>query len=217
MMTHAYNPMYLEDAMNNLGSMLDCAANAAHCDLTVFYEMFLSSGIASQMEMGNPRYVSGLSGVELMQLVFKKSSDKVVSNVTYVPLERTPEYWAGWALAYYQWDRAFSFSFIQRNGLDISTILALYTTLHEADLSKFVQTADALIEKHLGGQTNALKALRKQSHYTQRELSDLSGVALRMIQAYEQGEQDICKAECQTVLSLSRALGCVPEALCQPN
>ena len=203
--------------MNNLGSMLDCAANAAHCELTVFFEMFLSSGVASQMEVGNPRYVSGLSGVELMQLVFKKSSDKTVPELNYIPFERTPEYWSGWVLAYYQWYKAVSFSFIHRNGLDISTILALYPTLHEADLSKFVQTADAIIERHSGNRSNALKTLRKQSHYTQRELSDLSGVALRMIQAYEQGEQDIRRAEAQTVFSLSRVLGCTPEALCQLN
>ena len=51
MKTHAYNRLYLEDAMNNLGSMLDCAVNAAQCDLLVFYEMFLSSGVASQMKV----------------------------------------------------------------------------------------------------------------------------------------------------------------------
>ena len=49
-MTHAYNPLYLEDVMNNLGTMFDCAVRAANCDLTLFYEMFLSSGVASQIE-----------------------------------------------------------------------------------------------------------------------------------------------------------------------
>ena len=62
MMTHAYDRLYLEDAMHNMGTMFDCAIHIAHCDLTLFFEMFLSSGVASQMEVGNPRYVAGLSG-----------------------------------------------------------------------------------------------------------------------------------------------------------
>jgi len=214
MKTHAYNRLYLEDAMNNLGTMLDCAVNAARCDLLVFYEMFLSSGVASQMEVGNPRYLSGMSGMELMQLVLKKSSDKTMPVVDYTPFDRTPEYWAGWALAYYQWHSAYSFSFIQRNGLSISTVLSLYPTLHEADLSKFVQTADTLIQTHLNTRKNMLKTIRKQSHFTQKELAELSGVTLRMIQAYEQGDQDIMKAEAGTVFALARVLGCSAEVIC---
>ena len=214
MKTRAYNSLYLEDAMNNLGIMLDCAVHAAQCDLLIFYEMFLSSGVASQIEAGNPRYLSGMSGMELMQLVLEKSSDKALPIVNYVPFDRTPEYWAGWVLAYYQWYSAYSFAFIQRNGLSISTVLSLYPTLHEADLSKFVQTADALIQQHLDTRKSRLKTIRKQSRFTQKELAELSGVTLRMIQAYEQGDQDILKAEAQTVFALSRVLGCAPEVIC---
>lgn len=212
-MTHAYNSLYLEDVMNNLGIMFDCAVHAAHCDLKLFYEMFLSSGIASQIETGNPRYLSGLSGMELMQLVLEKTLDKTVSVLPYVPVDRTPEYWTGWALAYYQWYRARSFSFLKSNGLNINTLLSLYPTLHEADLSKFVQTADALIEQNLQLRKNPLKAIRKQSRLTQKKLADLSGVSLRMIQAYEQGDQDITKAEVRSVFALSRVLGCRPEVI----
>jgi DNA-binding transcriptional regulator YiaG len=214
MKTRAYNSLYLEDAMNNLGTMLDCAVHAAQCDLLVFYEMFLSSGVASQIEAGNPRYLSGMSGMELMQLVLEKSSDKTLPIVNYVPFDRTPEYWAGWVLAYYQWYSIYSFSFIQRNGLSISAVLSLYPTLHEADLSKFVQTADTLIQQHLDTQKSRLKTIRKQSRFTQKELAELSGVTLRMIQAYEQGDQDISKAEAQTVFALARVLGCAPEVIC---
>lgn len=213
-MTRAYNQLYLEDAMNNLGTMLDCATNVAHLDLTVFYEMFLSSGIAAQMEAGNPRFVSGMSGMELMRLVMEKSSDKTLPEITYIPFDRTAEYWAGWALAYYQWHSALSFSYLQRNGLNISTVLSLYPTLHEADLSKFVQTADALIQQQLSTRRNMLKTIRKQSRFTQKQLADLTGVALRMIQAYEQGDQDIRKAEARSVLALSKVLGCAPEVIC---
>ena len=212
-MTRAYNPLYLEDAMHNLGTMLDCAVHVAHCDLSVFYEMFLSSGVAAQMETGNPRYLAGLSGMELMLEVLKRSSDITPPETAYNPLERTPEYWAGWTLAYYQWQTSFSFSFIQRNGLNINVVLSQYPILHEADLSKFVASANAIIERCLSKRRNVLKTIRKQQRITQKELAELSGVSLRMIQAYEQGDQDIRKAEVQTVLALSRVLGCAPEVI----
>ena len=61
--------------------------------------------------------------------------------------------------------------------------------------------------------TIVLKTLRKQIHLTQSKLAELSGVSLRMIQAYEQGDQDIRKAEAQTVIALARALGCKAELI----
>lgn len=212
-MIHAYNHYYLEDAMNNVGNMLDCAVNAAHCDISVFFEMFLASGVASQIQIGNPRFVSGLSGVELCQKVFEKSSDFDIEEIDYQPFERTKEFWAGWSLAYYQWFKAKSFLYIQRNGLDINRIVEMYPTLHEADLSKFVETADNIIESYLVERPNVLKTIRKQAKLTQQRLAEISGVTLRMIQAYEQGDQDIRKAEAQTVFALSKALGCSPETI----
>ena len=194
--------------------MLDCAVNAAHCNLFDFYDMFLSSGVATQMQAGNPRYLCGLSGMELMQLVLERSTDKVVTIEEYQPFDRTPEYWAGWIVAYYQWHSAYTFSFIQKNGLNIGTILSLYSALHEADLSKFVQIADERIKQQKDSRKNMLKTIRKQSRLTQSELAEQSGVTLRMIQAYEQGDQDILKAEARTVFALSRVLGCAPEVIC---
>lgn len=37
---------------------------------------------------------------------------------------------------------------------------------------------------------------------------------LRMIQAYEQGDQDIMKAEARTVFALAKVLGCRAEVIC---
>jgi DNA-binding XRE family transcriptional regulator len=59
----------------------------------------------------------------------------------------------------------------------------------------------------------SLKTIRKQSHFTQKKLAELLGVTLRMIQAYEQGDQDITKAEARTVFALARALGCAAEVI----
>ena len=151
--------------------------------------------------------------MELCQKVFEKSSDFDIKEIDYQPFERTKEFWAGWSLAYYQWFRAKSFLYIQRNGLDINRIVEMYPTLHEADLSKFVETADSIIESYLVERPNVLKTIRKQARLTQQRLAEISGVTLRMIRAYEQGDQDIRKAEAQTVFALSKALGCSPESI----
>lgn len=53
-----------------------------------------------------------------------------------------------------------------------------------------------------------LKKIREQKLMTQAELSEKSGVSIRMIQYYEQGAKDIKKGNVMTVLSLADALGC---------
>lgn len=53
-----------------------------------------------------------------------------------------------------------------------------------------------------------LKEIREQKRMTQSELSEKSGVNLRMIQYYEQDAKDIHKCNVMTALSLAEALGC---------
>lgn len=58
-----------------------------------------------------------------------------------------------------------------------------------------------------------LKKLRELRGLSQRKLSDLSGVNVRMIQYYEQGAKDINKAQADTILTLAKALNCNMEDL----
>lgn len=53
-----------------------------------------------------------------------------------------------------------------------------------------------------------LKRLRKYYGLTQKALSESSGVTLRMIQLYEQGQNDLSKAQAHVVQSLARTLHC---------
>ena len=53
-----------------------------------------------------------------------------------------------------------------------------------------------------------LKRIRELRNLTQAELSDKSGVNIRMIQHYEQGTKDIKKGNVMAVLSLADALRC---------
>ncbi len=117
------------------------------------------------------------------------------------------EYWASWIMAYYQRHSGMRFSDIVENGLTVSKVLSLYI-LHEADESKFVETADQLIARNKQTRMSKLSLIRKARGFTQQQLADQSGVKLRMIQLYEQRQNNINKAQTNVVLSLSKALGC---------
>ena len=60
---------------------------------------------------------------------------------------------------------------------------------------------------------NKLKEKRMQWKLSQSQLAKASGVSLRMIQKYEQGDRDIKKAQAETVYQLAKALNCKMEEL----
>lgn len=212
-MMRAYEETYLNDAMDNLGSMLDYAVCGLAYDAEVFYFQFLSSGVAECFEKGNPKYIAGLSGPELArEVIFRTEGRRPWAEMS-EEAERSAQYWAGWALAYYQWYTAHSFAYLQKRGLTISEIISLYPTLHEADVSKFVSIADDKIEKSKNADISSLKKIRQAKGITQKRLAELSGASLRMIQLYEQKQQDIRKAEAQTLVNIAKALGCDAESL----
>ena len=64
-------------------------------------------------------------------------------------------------------------------------------------------------------QVSSLKMIRKKRKLTQEQLAMLSGVNVRSIRSYEQGDNDILKAQGDTLLMLARALDCTVEELLQ--
>lgn len=210
MMMHAYNELYLDDAMQNLGDMVEYAVCDLGFDPDEFFGWFISSGIASRFESGNPKYVTGMSGYELAEAVLRET------NVSYEKKEpsyldfKGREFWAGWILAYYQWITNQRFEDIVNEGLTLSTVFSMYI-LHEADISKFVESANEIIERNKNIRKSKLSKIRKARGFTQQELSENSGVSLRMVQLYEQRQNDINKAQVNVVLNLAKALGCEVE------
>ena len=125
-------------------------------------------------------------------------------------MERSVEYWIGWAVAYYQWYSARRYSDIFKV-LTFDDFQKMYCTLHEADITKFVDIAEERIKEHFKD-TN-LKRIRAAYGCTQAELARLSGVTLRSIQMYEQRRKDINKASADTLYSIAKVLGCTIEDL----
>ena len=116
--------------------------------------------------------------------------DTKVSNFA----ECTREYWVGWILARYQWERNIRFARLAELGLDAEKVYGMYV-LHEADPWKFIDAADAIRIERENLEENRLRRIRAYANLTQKVLSEKSGVSLRMIQLYEQGQNDLSKAQ----------------------
>ena len=162
---HAYSEDYLLTAQRILGDMLDYAVNEYEFDPDEFYKMFLVSDVSRQFQEGNPTYIAGKNGCEIVKEVIRSAGLIMEEIPDEMYLDKSPEYWAGWALAYYQWYTARPFMKIYKAGL------------------------------------------------AQRELADLSGVALRQIQLFEQKKRNINHTRAIDVLKIGKVLGCKSEDL----
>ena len=209
-MIRAYNQMYLDDAMKNLGEAFDYASNCCDIELDDFMDVFITEGIAEKFGSGMPRFVSGLSGTELVHNVMEKTGYRWKISDVQEEYDCSPEYWCGWILAYYQWYTGMSFKNIKQH-ISMQELLDMYSTLHEASEDKFVEALNKRIDnKKL---PTSLQAIRKAAGYSQANLADKSGVSLRMIQQYEQRVKDINKASAESLVALSKTLGCRVEDL----
>lgn len=204
-MTHAYNEIYLDDAMITLAELFSYVDNPKDADF--LFEAFIIRGIAQQFGKGNPRYLLLPS-----HILFKEVAEPYLKPIIPNPYSRSATYWCGYVLAYYQWYTGLSFEEI-RYKLPPSKIIQMYNPLHEASLSKFVSVANEIV---FGPQTNLAK-FRKNAGLSQRKLAEYSNVSLRSIQLYEQRQLDINSAEAIKLYQISKVLGCNMEDLLEKN
>ena len=209
-MIHAYDKLYLEKARTSLARMLDFATHDLCMDLSEFFGLFINFGVSDLFGSGDPDTLVGKSGIELAYEVLDRSGLSYRRVTPRFTLDRSEEYWTGWALAYFQWETALSFSEII-GYVPIEKIRAMYSPYHEMDISRFVDHMNERIReaKYL---TN-LKLLRTRSGFSQSQLASSSGVPLRTIQQYEQRQKNINKAQAEYIFMLSRSLSCDPEDL----
>lgn len=206
-MMHAYDKDYLYHAQKNFGHMLDFAVNTCEIDIDEYFQMFFASDVCAQFEDGNPAYIVGKSGCELARLVVMEIKDKEIDEQDVMYLDKSPEYWLGWALAYYVWLRNCKFSYVLQ-AMPSGEMLGMYDTLHEADITKFVTNVDYIIDSYY--EQTALTRMRNNVGISQLELANRSGVNVRVIQSYEQKLRDINKAQLSTVANLAKSLDCSP-------
>lgn len=209
-MIRAYRETYLSKAQSVLGDAFHYAVNTCGFSGTDFIKLFVASSVSKRMENGEPAYLAGKSGIEIVVEVIAETMGKEVDEEPQIQMGRSREYWIGWAVAYYQW-------FSTRRYGDIFKVVTfedlqnMYYTLHEADISKFVDIMDKRMREFFP-ETN-LKRIRIGYGCTQAALAKLSGVSLRSIQMYEQRNKDINKASVETIHRIAKVLGCTIEDL----
>lgn len=209
-MTRAYNESYLNNAKDRLSAFFDYAINDCKLKPDWISALFINTGYAEQFERGNPAYVAGMSGIELARAVIMKAYGRKELPEPIHAEDCSPEYWAGWAIAEYQWFTGRRFKDIFER-IPLTKIIGMYSVYHEMDITNFIETMEELYKTT--ERESRLKRIRESRGLSQAELATQSGVKLRNIQMYEQRYHDIDKAQAQTVYKLSRVLGCDMEDL----
>lgn len=194
---------YSDDIVGNLASMFDLAVNDYNIDGDKFWDMFVTSGIAEQIENNNPKYTAGQSGEELLLEIIRRTGITAIKESKEYFFGRSAEYWCGYIIAKSRIALNMSFKEIH-NLIAFEELENMYKTLHEAPAEKTIE----IIEKRSMLNPTKLKLKRENLDMSQADLAEKSGVSKRTIQAYEQRDKDINKASVEIVSKLASALNC---------
>lgn len=211
-MIRAYDELYIEGAQKTLGDAFDFALVTLDISPEIFQMCLNSSPSARQFATGNPSYTVGINGCELARMVLDDAGVSYPEEEDALYLDKSPEYWAGWAAAWAQWDLDLSFSELFEV-VPIETLLMMYPTYHEMDLEQFMDEVERRRAEKKKRTGTRLRRFRRNIGLTQAELARRSGVPLRQIQLFEEEKRDINRTQAITLLRLSRALFCQMEDL----
>ena len=135
-MISSYDESYLSDVQKNLGFFFQFMLCNMKFSPEEVQKKFLESIIPHQIEIGNPDFLCGKSGLELAKICLGNAdiSDKISESLS-EPYCPQAEYWSGYVLAYCQWKNAITFAQILSN-YSLELLLSNYNLMHEADISK---------------------------------------------------------------------------------
>ncbi len=210
MAIHAYDESYIHNAQNILGHAVDFAVMTLNLEPDTFGDALTVATSSKQFSEGKPRYVAGMNGCEFARIVLTETHTPCTDADDVMYLDKSPEFWSGWALAFYQWYTSRSFMDILKN-VSLSQIINMYPVYHEMDILHFVEQMDALMKENKPA--TRLKNRRLNCGFSQSKLAADSKVALRQIQLFEQRQRDINNVSAVTLLRLSRSLHCQMEDL----
>ena len=232
-MTRAYSEAIAERAYDSLGRMLDFAVRSLHIDAGTMMDLFIASSAADAFGRGDIRLICGMSGTELAYEILDRAGLSYERTVPRHTTSLSNEYWCGYVLARMQRESCMRFDEIIKSfspsgiiaefsGLRLKKLDSLPLTISEAEkaaeMLSFGRGFAGEMCARLAGNCSgtALKALRKKNKLSQSELASLSGIPVRTIQQYEQGQKDLRKARSEYIIALSRALNCEPSRLLCP-
>lgn len=204
------NLLYFDDACESLGALFHIGMNECGADGQGLADAFLASGLAREFERCSPVFLCGKSALELLETMRPLLGGLSLPKAARVL--PSPEYWVGWMLAYFQLKTGRPYGRIL-GAVSFDELLSLYHPLHEAPEEKFIEVLSKRLNSE--GATTNLQRQRKLCGLSQSQLAKRSGVGLRSIQLYEQGQKDINHASAETLYRLAQSLHCTMEALMQ--
>ena len=140
-MTPAYSELYLADASLALGSMLESAVYLFGVELSAFWRLFLDSHVSDDFGHGLSGTVSGKSGWELAAEILDDAGVEFRREKPNGVVGRSREFWAGWALAQYQWKSGLTFREIEAFA-PLKDLLLMYSPYHEMGIDQFIDAVE---------------------------------------------------------------------------
>ncbi|MBQ3281231.1 MAG: helix-turn-helix transcriptional regulator [Eubacterium sp.] len=207
---HAYSEEYVLSAQRVVGDMFDFAIVTLGLDADWFAAMFKSSDVSLQIGCGNPAYVAGHNGCELARMILESNGIDTTEAQDVMYIDKSPEFWSGWATAYYQWETGSTFQYVFNN-ICLSRIIEMYGVYHEMDIENYVCALDTILRET--SMETRLQYYRKKLGLSQSQLASKSDVPIRQIQLFEQRKREINRTQADTLLKLSKALYCNMEDL----
>lgn len=113
-----------------------------------FFNLFLNNPVSEKFQKGDPFVIWGKSGTEIAFEISNKNINqyKEKLNESGFKLHRSPEYWAGWSIAYYQWYSGKTFKNINET-ISFEKVIHLYNPYHEMDILQFCDKLDSIFTK----------------------------------------------------------------------
>lgn len=207
----SYDAAYLPNGRKRLGwafhhGIVDMGMNADD-----FSWLFSRSELGRLFGRGDPRVIAGMSGTEIAKELLREYG--IIPHegpITEPDLWIGDIYWAGWAVAYYQWYTGRPFDRIFEK-VPLSEIIGMYHPFHEMDITEFVSEMEMRTMEH--PTQSRLRSLRESMGWSQSELSEASDVDIRSIRIFEGDPKEIDEAPAKTVYRLASALCCSIEDL----
>lgn len=230
----AYSELIAERAYDSLGRMLDFSVRSLHMDAGSVMKLFVASQTADSFGRGDIRLICGMSGIELAYGILDRSGISYERTVQRNTASLSSEYWVGYAIARMQRESALGFDVItglfspsdmisEYSKLRLEKLDSLPLSVGEAEKkSAMADLGHGFSEemcRRLGSMVseNSLRIMRKKNGLSQSALAKASGIPVRTIQQYEQGQKDIRKARAEYIVALSRVLSCDPASLLDPS
>lgn len=210
MTTKDCSSLFLDEAMENLGSCFDYAVRFLGFDIDEFGTYFLRSNFDNYFYRLCPEYVLGISGSDSTERILDKCGISFTSKKYITDDSRTPEYWAGWIMMYYVNKKNISFKELLEY-VSLSEIVSMYDPYHEMFEERFVEVLSSIVLRRR--KRSRLQKIRMAVGMSQSQLSEVSGINIRTLQQYEIRSKDLSKASYSTVKALADALYVDPDSL----